>query len=151
MNNQDKLTTQDLSDMTMDLLVKRLSEESPHLSNPDHGFGILEIVYNFNSAPRISDRYSIIKNSGGEFEVSFPVKKYDEKLLKKNIKMLYYIVNQYLSTRVIPQGKLTIEFSHGIIISCDVNNEGTYKDLERTGRPKMGLDDILFDEEDQFE
>jgi hypothetical protein len=61
--------------------------------------------------------------------------------------MLYNIVQKYLSTREIPQGKLTVEFLHGIIVNCYVNNEGTYKDIERTGKSKMDLDEILFDEE----
>lgn len=148
--NHEKFSAQDLIDMTTELLVKRLCEESPHLSNPEHGHGILEITYNYNSAPKISDRYSIIKKIGKEMKISFPTKTYDKDLLKENLNMLYYIVNQYLSARSIPQGKLTIEFKDGHVNACTVNNEGTYKDLERTGKPKMLIDDILFgDEEDE--
>ena len=142
-------TAEQLSDMTMELLIKRLTEESPHLSNPEHGHGILEIIYNFNSAPRISDRYSIVSNSGGEFKVLFPSKSYNEVYLKNNISSLYYIVSRYLATRIVPQGKLTIEFQSGKITSCVVNNEGTYNDMQRSGKPKFNLDDFLFDEEDE--
>jgi hypothetical protein len=135
--------------MTMDLLVKRLSEESPHLSNLEYGHGVLEIVYAFNSVPRLIDSYSVIRANGGEISISFPSKDYDNVLLKNNIRMLYNIVQKYLSTREIPQGKLTVEFSQGIIVNCYVNNEGTYKDIERTGKSKIDLDEILFDEEDE--
>ncbi|EFV75026.1 MULTISPECIES: hypothetical protein [Cytobacillus] len=144
-----KLTSEELCEMTMDLIVKRLSEESPHLSNPEYGHGSLEIVFTFNSVPRVIDSYSVIKASEGEFTISFPSKKYNELLLKNNIRMLYNIVQKYLSTREVPQGKLTVEFSGGIIINCYVNNEGTYRDIARNGKPKLDLDDILFgDEED---
>ncbi|QOK30061.1 hypothetical protein IIE26_27215 (plasmid) [Cytobacillus oceanisediminis] len=146
---RDTITSNQLCDMTMDLLVKRLSEESPHFSNPEFGYGKIEIVYAFNSVPRLIDSYSIINDCEGEILISFPSKKYDALLLKNNIRMLYNIVQKYLSTREIPQGKLTIEFSKGIIINCYVNNEGTYKDIERTGKPKLDLDDILFGDDDE--
>jgi hypothetical protein len=145
---QVELTSKDLGEMTMDLLVKRLSEESPHLSNPEHGNGILEIIYNFNSAPKISDRFSIVMQSGGEIKISFPARTYCKTLLKKNIESLYYVVQTYLNTRVVPQGRITVEFKNGIINGVYVNNEGTYKDLERTGKSKIDLDDILFGDEE---
>jgi hypothetical protein len=144
---RDKLTSEQLCDMTMDLLVKRLSEESPHLSNPEYGYGKLEIIFTFNSEPRVIDSFSVIKAREGEISVLFPSKKYDVLLLKNNIRMLYNIVQKYLSTRQIPQGKLTFEFSQGIIKNCYVNNEGTYRDVTRKGKPKLDLDEILFGEE----
>ncbi|RTR26588.1 hypothetical protein EKG37_21200 [Robertmurraya yapensis] len=147
--NEIVYTAETLNDMTMELLIKRLTEESPHLSSPEHGHGILEIIYTFNSPPRISDKYSIISNSGGDFEVLFPTKNYDELFLKNNIRYLYYIITRYLATRIVPQGKLTVEFQNGKIINCTVNNEGTYKDLERSGKPKLNIDDFLSDDEEE--
>jgi hypothetical protein len=141
-------TNEQLVDMTMEMLIKRLSEESPHLSNPESGNGNLEIVYNFNAAPRINDRYSILRNSGGEFKFKFPPREYDKKCFTKNIESLYYVVQTYLSTRVVPQGKIIVEFKNGIIDGLDLNNEGTYQDLTRIGKPKINLDDILFSDEE---
>jgi hypothetical protein len=141
-------TNDQLVDMTMEMLIKRLSEESPHLSNPESGNGILEIVYNFNAAPRINDRYSILRNSGGEFKFKFPLREFDKKCFTKNIESLYYVVQTYLSTRVVPQGKIIVEFKNGIIDGLDLNNEGTYQDLTRIGKPKINLDDILFSDEE---
>lgn len=143
-------TAEELSEMTMNLLINRLTEESPYLSNPDYGNGVLEVIYNFNSGPRVIDRFSILKQSDGELTITFPKRKYDMDLLTQNIKILYNVIQQYLSTRVVPQGKLIFEFKNGIIDSAQVTNEGTYKDLVRTGgKPKLNLDDILFgDEED---
>lgn len=143
------ISNNDLQEMTMDLIIKRLSEESPHLSNTTYGNGVLEIVYAYNAVPRINDRFSIIKQGLGEdMKVSFPDRRYDEQKLKQNIRLIYYIVSQYLSTRLIPQGRLTIEFINGAIADCYINNEGTYNDLLRTGKPKLDLDDILFEEEE---
>lgn len=145
---KNQFTNQELLDMTMDLLMLRLAEESPHLSNPSHGQGSLDIVFGFNSAPRVCDRYSIINKNDGELKISFPAKAFDEVCLKHNIKHLYYIVSQYLSTRIVPQGRLMVEFTNGMVTACYVNNEGTYNDLQRNGKPKYNLDDFLFDDEE---
>ncbi|OIJ13358.1 hypothetical protein BKP35_08980 [Anaerobacillus arseniciselenatis] len=146
-----EFTAETLSEMTMNLLVKRLSEESPYLSNSEYGNGILEVIYNFNSVPKVTDRFSVIKQSDGEFAISFPRRKYEKNLLTKNIRTLYYVIQQYLSTRVVPQGKIIFEFNNGVIDGFQVINEGTYKDLARTGKSDLDLDEILFGEEDDEE
>lgn len=148
---KNEYTNEQLVDMTMDMLIKRLSEESPHLSNPDSGKGILEIIYNFNAAPKVNDRYSIIKSCVGELQFKFPSKTYDKKCFNKNIELLYFVVQSYLSTRVVPQGKIIIEFLNGTINDINLNNEGTYSDLQRIGKPKIKLDDILFGDEEDAE
>jgi hypothetical protein len=144
-------SNEQLVDMTMDMLIKRLSEESPHLSNPDTGNGVLEIVYNFNAAPKLNDLFSIIKSCGGELKFKFPSKTYDKKCFKKNIEVLYYVVQSYLSTRVVPQGRIIVEFQQGIVNDLKFKNEGTYLDMQRIGKPKMKLDDILFGDEEEEE
>lgn len=147
--SQYQFTNQELVDMTMDLLLKRLTEESPHLSSPTHGHGKLEIVYNYKSVPKLIDSYSIIKENGAEVSISFPTKQYDEVHLKNNVRILYNIVQKYISIREIPQGRLAVVFEKGKIVDCYVNNEGTYNDIKRTGKPKVELDDILFDDEEE--
>lgn len=144
-----ELTNEQLCDMTMDLLIKRLSEESPHLSSPEHGNGVLEIIFGFNSVPRVCDRYSIVKDSEGDLKISFPVRSYDKKMLRSNIRNLYFVVQNYISSRVVPQGKIIVNFKNGRVDDFQINNEGTYRDIERTGKPKISLDDILFGDEEE--
>lgn len=148
---QADFNNSNLGEMTMDLLLKRLAEESPHLSSPQYGNGELEIIYSFNNVPRVIDSFSVINESNGKRKVSFPARKYDKTLLEKNIQTLYHIVQTYLSTRVIPQGKITVQFNNGIVSDCKLSNDGSYRDLVRTGKSKIDLDEILFGEEENEE
>ncbi len=151
MSKKTEFTNEELLNMTMELVAKRLTEESPHLCNAEHGFGVLEINYRFNAGPRVNDRFSVIRRSSEGIKVTFPTKKFDKVLLKNNINTLFYVVSQYLTMRIVPQGTLTFVFEGGVIIDCNVNNEGSYKDLERVGRPDFNLDDFLFGEDEEEE
>lgn len=147
--NKVELTNKQLSEMTMDLLVRRLSEESPHLCSHEHGNGILEIFFKFNDVPKVSDRFSLIKQCGDELKVTFPARKYDPLLFKNNIRILHYVIQKYLAIRVVPQGRIKVEFRNGVISDFELINEGTYKDMLRLGKPKLCLDDILFSDDDE--
>ncbi|MFT0139193.1 hypothetical protein ACEK07_30250 [Alcanivoracaceae bacterium MT1] len=144
-----ELTTENLCNMTMELLIKRLTEESPHLCNEETGNGVLEIIYNFNTTPKIVDSFSVLNNvNKGEMKLTFPRRSFNKILLKENIRSLYFIVHHYLSTRVVPQGRIKIEFQGGGLCNVAITNEGTYADLQRSGRPKFKLDDLLYEEDE---
>jgi len=145
-----ELTTERLIEMTMDILTKRLVDECPHFNNPKDGNGEIKIIYKYENEPRVIDSFHMNKEvRDNETYISYPDKSYRIENLKNNLRTLYTIVSKYLNLRVIPQGQLTIVFQKGQIVDCKIQNEGVYRDLERSGKSKFNLDTIWeYDDEE---